>query len=154
VGLISGTSMDGVDAALVRLSGPASHPRVRLLAFLTVPYAPGQATSAGELSQLNFLLGELFADAALRVCRRGCVSPKTLSVIGSHGQTIYHQGLPSRLSGREISSTLQVAEPSVIAERTGVPVVFDFRTADIAAGGEGAPLVPMMDYLALRHPRL
>ncbi len=157
--------MDGVDAALVRLSGPASRPRVRLLAFLTIPYAPelrrrllevaaGQATSAGELSQLNFLLGDLFADAALRVCRRGRVSPQTLSVIGSHGQTIYHQGLPSRLSGRPISSTLQIAEPSAIAERTGVPVVADFRTADIAAGGEGAPLVPMVDYLVLRHPRL
>lgn len=156
--------MDGVDAALVRVGGLAHRPRVRLLAFVTIPYASrlrlrllevatGQATSAGELSQLNFLLGELFADAALRVCRRGRVPLTRLSVIGSHGQTICHHALPSRLGERQVSSTLQIAEPSVIAERTGAPVVADFRTADMAAGGQGAPLVPIIDYLLLRHPR-
>ncbi len=161
VGLMSGTSMDGVDAALVRISGPAQQPRVRLLAFVTIPYprwlrqrlldvAGGDDTTAEEISQLNFLLGELFAEAALKVGRRGSVSPKRLSVIGSHGQTIYHQGLPMRFGSQRLSSTLQIAEPSVIAERTGAPVVADFRTADLAAGGQGAPLVPMVDYLLLR----
>ena len=165
VGLISGTSMDGIDAALVRISGPATQPRVRLIAFETLAYslpvrqvilriAAGEATTAGEISQLNFLLGELFAEAALRVCRKAHVSPSRLAAIGSHGQTIYHQGAPTR-EGRSggITSTLQIAEPSVIAERTGAPVVADFRPADMAAGGQGAPLVPMVDYLLLRDAR-
>lgn len=164
VGLISGTSMDGIDAALVRLSGPAEKPRVRLRAFLTVPYpkaarrallrvAGRESTTAGEISQLNFLLGELFAEAALRVCRRGGVSPHRLAVIGSHGQTIYHQGSPALLAGHRIASTFQIAEPAVLAARTGAPVVADFRTADLAAGGQGAPLVPLVDYLLLRDTR-
>jgi anhydro-N-acetylmuramic acid kinase len=161
---MSGTSMDGIDAALVRIGGPPEKPRVRLLAFLTRPYqtaeretiahvASGGPASASTISHLNFLLGELFADAALAVCRRARVSPQRLTVIGSHGQTIYHQGTRSREAGREIASTLQIAEPAVIAERTGVPVVADFRNADMAAGGQGAPLVPMVDYLLLRHAR-
>lgn len=160
---MSGTSMDGIDAALVRISGPPEKPRVKLLAFVTTPYpsavrraiahvASGGRSSGRAISQLNFLLGELFADAALAVCRRGRVSPRRVAVVGSHGQTIYHQGTRSREAGRETSSTLQIAEPAVIAERTGIPVVADFRPADIAAGGQGAPLVPMVDYLLLRHP--
>jgi len=164
VGLISGTSMDGIDAALVRISGPETQPRVRLVAFETYPYSPpvrrsvlgiaaGKAVPAGETSQLNFLLGELFAEAALHLCRTAHVSPARLAAIGSHGQTIYHQGSPRREAGRLVASTLQIAEPAVIAERTGVPVVADFRTADIAAGGQGAPLVPLVDYLLLRDAR-
>jgi anhydro-N-acetylmuramic acid kinase len=164
LGLISGTSMDGIDAALVRISGPATKPRVRLLAFETLAYsvtvyqmilriAAGNAATASEISQLNFLLGECFADAALRVCRKAKVQPSRLEAIGSHGQTIFHQGTPTREGGRKIASTLQIAEPSVIAERTGVPVVADFRPADMAAGGQGAPLVPMVDYLLLRDAR-
>ena len=111
VGLISGTSMDGIDAALVRISGPATQPRVRLVAFETYSYpaavrqmilriAAGKAVPAGETSQLNFLLGELFAEATLRVCRAARVSPRRLAAIGSHGQTIYHQGSPRREGGR------------------------------------------------------
>ncbi len=153
--------MDGIDAALVHISGRATQPRVRLLAFEAVPYATpvrqsllriaaGEPATAGEISQLNFLLGELFAEAALRVCRKSRLPASGLAAIGSHGQTIYHQGAPTREGGRSITSTLQIAEPAVIAERTGVPVVADFRTADMAAGGQGAPLVPMVDYLLLR----
>jgi anhydro-N-acetylmuramic acid kinase len=167
VGLMSGTSMDGVDAALVRLAGPSDQPRVSLRAFVTLPYprevrywimrvAMGDEITAGEVSQLNFLLGELFAKAALRVCHVAHVSPQRVSVIGSHGQTIYHQGRPELIPGHGSvvgANTLQIAEPAVIAEQTGVPVVADFRTADIAAGGQGAPLVPMVDYLLLRDRR-
>ena len=170
--------MDGIDAALVRLTGPHDELRVRLLAFMTVAYpsrlrqrlldlAGGKPTTAEAISQLNFLLGDLFAEAALKVCRRAAISPRRLSVIGSHGQTIFHQGFhqgratthPHRppLVGSgvatERASTLQIAEPAVIAERTGAPVVADFRTADIAAGGQGAPLVPLVDYLLLRDAR-
>jgi anhydro-N-acetylmuramic acid kinase len=164
VGLMSGTSMDGIDAALVGISGPATQPRVRLLGFETIPYpasvrrtilrvAAGEATTAGEISRLSFLLGELFAEAALRVCRTARVRPVRLAAIGSHGQTVYHQGSPSREAGRLVTSTLQIAEPAVVAERTGVPVVADFRTADMAVGGQGAPLVPLVDYLLLRDAR-
>ena len=165
VGLMCGTSLDGVDAALVRLAGPPERPRVRLLAFVTLPYPPevkqwvmrvaaGEWTKAEDLSQLNFLLGELFAKAALRVCRAAHVSPQRVFVIGSHGQTVFHQGSLEFIPGLGQAvgpNTLQIAEPAVIAERTGAPVVADFRTADVAAGGQGAPLVPMVDYLLLRH---
>jgi anhydro-N-acetylmuramic acid kinase len=118
--------------------------------------ALGDQSTAGEVSQLNFLLGELFAKAALRVCRLAHISPQRVSVIGSHGQTIYHQGRPELMPGHRAAvgpNTLQIAEPAVIAERTGVPVVADFRAADVAAGGQGAPLVPMVDYVLLRDAR-
>jgi len=166
-GLMSGTSLDGVDAALVRLCGPADKPEVRLLAFVTVPYSPtlrqrllkiasGGECCAAEISRLNFALGETFAAAALRVCR-GRVSPKRLAFIGSHGQTVFHQGPhPSSRGGRRLAqdaSSLQIGEPAIIAARTGATVVADFRPADLAAGGQGAPLVPLVDYLLLRHER-
>jgi anhydro-N-acetylmuramic acid kinase len=159
VGLMSGTSLDGVHAGLVRLRGPAERPTVRLLAFVTVPYPPGLrqrllkvasggACDAAEISRLNFVLGEAFAAAALRVCR-GRVSLERLAFIGSHGQTVFHQGShPSRGA-----STLQIGEPAIIAARTGAIVVADFRPADLAVGGQGAPLVPLVDYLLLGDER-
>ena len=191
VGLISGTSMDGIDAALVRISGLATQPRVRLVAFETMPYpgwlrqrllaiAGGDSTTAMEIDQLNTLLGAAFGEAAMRVCRRGRVKPARLFVVGSHGQTIHHFGglkqgsadLLSKVRGSqtgpvgqtadlkrrsalllERACTLQIAEPALIAELTGAPVVADFRPADMAAGGQGAPLVPMVDYLLLRDAR-
>ncbi|MGH9342806.1 MAG: anhydro-N-acetylmuramic acid kinase, partial [Terriglobia bacterium] len=166
VGLISGTSTDGIDAALMKIQGRADHPRVRLEAFGAFPYptdtrkalldvASGKATRAAEISRLNFIVGELFAEAALAVCRRGHIRPERLSVIGSHGQTIFHQGPQvGRNSKHHPASTLQIGEPAVIAERTRTPVVADFRAADLAAGGQGAPLVPMVDYLLLRNAKL
>ncbi|HMC63687.1 MAG TPA: anhydro-N-acetylmuramic acid kinase [Gemmataceae bacterium] len=164
VGLMSGTSMDGVDAALVQIRGKGDYIHVRLLDFFRARFpgplrrklleiAAGSTTSTGEISQLNFLLGEIFADAALGACRGARIAPRRLAVIDSHGQTIYHQGKPSYIGARPIASTLQIAEAAVIAERTGAPVVSDFRTADMAAGGQGAPLVPMVDYLLLRLKR-
>lgn len=161
-GLMAGTSLDGVDAALVRFSGSAEHPKARLLRFVTVPYPPalrerllavagGQPVTSGELSALNVRVGEAFARAALRVCREAGVPPVRLSVIGSHGQTVFHQG---RSTAGAPPSTLQIGEPAVIAEATSAPVVANFRSADIAAGGEGAPLVPMVDYLLFGHTRL
>ncbi len=179
VGLISGTSMDGIDAALVRITGPATHPRVSLLAFETVPYpdwlrqrllaiAGGDRTTAEEIDKLHTLLGAAFGEAAIGVCRRGRVKASQLFVVGSHGQTIHHAGGAGNLPDQILSEgdlppqtlwflkrpcTLQIAEPALIAERTGAPVVADFRPADIAAGGQGAPLVPMVDYLLLRDAR-
>jgi anhydro-N-acetylmuramic acid kinase len=164
VGLMAGTSLDGVDAALVRLGGPATAPRVRLLEFISAPYsaavrrrvlrvAAGEPLGAGEISQLNFLLGALFADAAIQVCRKAGVEPGRLAGIGSHGQTVFHQGEATEEAGHKTSSTLQIAEPAVIAERTGTTVVANFRAADMAAGGQGAPLVPLVDYLLLRDKK-
>ncbi len=157
VGLMAGTSLDGVDAALVQITGALKRPKVELVKFVTVAYpkdlrarllhiAGGGATNVAEISELNFRAGEAFARAALRVCLRAGVDPKRLVVIGSHGQTIFHQG---STAGKIQASTLQIGEPAVIAHLAGAPVVADFRTADLAAGGEGAPLVPLVDYLLL-----
>ncbi len=112
-------------------------------------------TTTAEISELNFLLGEWFAEAAIQSCRRWKVPLGRISLIGSHGQTIYHQGAPGIAFGaRRIASTLQIGELGVIAERTGVPTIGNFRPRDIAAGGQGAPLVPFVDYLLYRDARL
>jgi anhydro-N-acetylmuramic acid kinase len=158
VGLMAGTSLDGVDAALVEISGPMERPKMQLLAFTTTAYARTlhscllQIASGGpmvirELGAAHYKVGEAFARAALDVCKKAKVRPERLSAIGSHGQTVFHQSRGSRSSG---TRTLQIGEAALIAEATGAPVVADFRAADAAAGGEGAPLVPMVDYLLLR----
>lgn len=164
LGLMSGTSADGIDVALVRISGMPASPRARLVNSAHFPYpaavrdavlriANGTATTTREISQLSFRLGKLFAEAVLRACRKFRVAPESISLIGSHGQTIYHQGTPSSFLGARVSSTLQIGEPAVIAECTGITTIADFRPADIAAGGQGAPLVPFVDYLLYRHPK-
>jgi anhydro-N-acetylmuramic acid kinase len=161
VGLMAGTSLDGVDAALVEISGPIERPKVQLLAFTTTAYtgplrsrllqiAGGGPMIIRELGASHYKVGEVFAQAALGVCKKAKVSPERLSVIGSHGQTVFHQSRGARPTG---TRTLQIGEAAVIAEATGAPVVADFRAADAAAGGEGAPLVPMVDYLLLRDDR-
>jgi anhydro-N-acetylmuramic acid kinase len=164
LGLMSGTSADGIDVALARIEGSPPRLRARLENFLAVPYpapvrravlriAEGAAVPAAEISELNFLIGELFGEAVLRACRRFRVSSAKIDLVGSHGQTIYHQGRASRFLGRTVASTLQIGEPAVIAARTGIPTVADFRTADMAAGGQGAPLVPFVDFLLYRDAR-
>ncbi len=163
-GLISGTSADGIDVAVVRVRGSGWRTHLRLEAFHTVPYPPrvrravlascdARRISTAEISQLNFLVGELFARALLQTCRRAGIQPRSLDLVGSHGQTIYHQGRRGDCHGFRVASTLQIGEPSVIAGLTGVTTVADFRPADMAAGGEGAPLVPYLDYLLYRHRR-
>ena len=165
LGMMSGTSADGIDVALARISGAPPNLNAKLLGHSSVKYpealrkeilrvAEQQPISAGELSQLNFRLGKLFADAALAACRKFRVSPKRISLIGSHGQTIFHQGKPVKFLSQPTASTLQIGEPSVIAARTGITTVGDFRPADIALGGQGAPLVPYVDYLLYRHTKL
>jgi anhydro-N-acetylmuramic acid kinase len=141
-GVMSGTSLDGIDVAVVEVSGK----RVATVGWQSTPYPKGvrQAIlgldSPRAISRWNFQLAELYARAVLRAVRRwGAVE-----LIGCHGQTVYHEG------GRH---TLQIGEPAVLAERTGVPVVSNFRARDIAAGGQGAPLVPFVDYLLFRHPK-
>jgi len=163
-GIMSGTSADAMDVALVEITGHGWKTRPRLVAFHTMKFpaavrhrilavAGGKAVPAGEISQLNFLLGELFAEACIAACSRAKVSLRRLELIGSHGQTIYHQPRAASFCGKPVRSTLQIGEPALIAERTGVTTVADFRPADLAAGGQGAPLVPYFDYLTCRHPK-
>jgi anhydro-N-acetylmuramic acid kinase len=161
LGIMSGTSADGIDVALVRVSRRGAS----LENFAAFPFPPrvrkailklgeGRPVTTGEISQLNFLLGELFADAALAACKKFRVAPARIDVIGSHGQTVFHQGTPAAFHGQRIASTLQIGDPSVIAGRTGITTVGDFRPADMAAGGQGAPLVPFVDFLLYRHARI
>lgn len=163
VGMMSGTSADGIDSALVRvqeksrggfpaarLAGFASHGYPAALRAEILRVAEGKAASAGEISQLNVRVGEEFARAALAACRRWRVKPEQIALIGSHGQTVFHQGAPVSFVGARTALTLQIGEPAVIAARTGITTVADFRPADIAAGGQGAPLVPFVDYLLYR----
>jgi len=155
-GIMSGTSLDGIDVAIVRIEGTGWETRVKLLQFHTEPYSPAVRsalmavsnceTHTREIARLHFLLPELYA-AAFEKAR----GKRRVALIGCHGQTIFHEGAPARVLGRRIASTLQIGDGSVLAERTGVAVVSDFRTRDVAAGGRGAPLVPFVDYLAFRH---
>jgi anhydro-N-acetylmuramic acid kinase len=163
---MSGTSLDGIDAALVELGPPPAGsrpgpPEWRLVAFETVPYDRSQREelhgavaggAAGELARAHARLGEWFAEAVLAVCRRAGLEPGEVDLVGSHGQTVWHE--PPRDGAR--GATLQLGCPATIAERTGLPVVSDFRSRDMAAGGEGAPLVPWVDRLlfADRHSRV
>jgi anhydro-N-acetylmuramic acid kinase len=104
-----------------------------------------------DLARLNFLLGELYAEAVAKAARKHRVK---LDLIGCHGQTLYHQGTPANFLGRKLAVTWQTGEAAIIAARLGVPVVSDFRPADMAAGGKGAPLVPFLDYFLYRDPHV
>ena len=156
-GLMSGTSADGIDAAVIRVRVEPQGPRgIELLSGLTLPFpdkvrreifalfedGPG---SLERLALLNARLGGLFAEAALAAIKAADVSPENVEVIGSHGQTLRHVSAPKECGGQKLRATLQIGDGAIIAERTGVPTVTDFRTADIAAGGTGAPLVPFFD---------
>ncbi len=161
-GVMSGTSADGINVALVRCLGRGLHTRFEVLAHFESPYPAAvrravlsamnaRHASVADLTRLGFLLGELYGDAVLRAQKRARVD---VELIGCHGQTLYHQGDPALFLGRKLACTWQAGEGAVIAARTGIPVVSDFRPADMAAGGKGAPLVPFLDYLVYRHRRL
>jgi anhydro-N-acetylmuramic acid kinase len=163
-GVMSGTSADGINVALVRLgsTGDSSSHIFRLLGHAEYSY-PAKVRSAvlsamnakqasvADLSRLNFLLGKLYADAVLATQRRLRVKA---DLVGCHGQTLYHQGEEQAFLGRKIVATWQTGEAAVIAARVGAPVVSDFRPADMAAGGKGAPLVPYLDYLLFRDSKI
>ncbi|MBN2270022.1 MAG: anhydro-N-acetylmuramic acid kinase [Sedimentisphaerales bacterium] len=221
VGLMSGTSADGVDAAIVDIEESGGHGlearettarmavpregrettarmavpregrgttakphgplagmavpeghvttagpyRVNLLAFEVFAYPPAlrrqvlrlcepASGRVDDICHYNFVLGELFGEAVSKVCERNGIAMRSIDLIGSHGQTIYHSPKPKRFGGRAVRSTLQIGEPSVIAERTGITTVADFRPRDMAAGGQGAPLVPYSDYILFNHKHL
>jgi anhydro-N-acetylmuramic acid kinase len=160
-GVMSGTSADGVDVAVVSIQGRGSYLSFDLLLHDHSEYPPpirkavlaamnaGQI-SVAELSRLNFRLGEFYAEAVSKAQKKS--GQKKLDLIGCHGQTIYHQGTAGPYLGKNIACTWQTGEGSVVAARLGVPVVSDFRPADMAAGGRGAPLVPLLDYAIFRSP--
>lgn len=163
VGLMSGTSVDGIDAAVVSITdNPDGTMSVQLIAFENTPYPagvrqdifnlfdPAQAT-VDKIGSMNVLLGELYAEAALSVIAAAGLASAEIAVIGSHGQTIYHAPESEKLHGYDIHYTVQIGEGSVIAARTGIPCVSDFRPADMAVGGQGAPLVPFTEYLLYRE---
>jgi len=169
-GVMSGTSADGINVALVRFSSArtgkagALPPQsdFTLLAHEEYPFpAPvrrailaamnAELARVADLARLNFLLGELYAEAVAKAAHKHRVE---LDLIGCHGQTLYHQGVVERFLGRRLAVTWQTGEGAVIAARLGVPVITDFRPADLAAGGKGAPLVPFLDYLLYRNQRV
>ena len=159
VGLMSGTSLDGIDAALVEFVGSAERPaEARLVAFRTYTYEPDVVSrlsaavsgrnGSAELCDLGFELGERFAETSLALLTQAGVDPGAVAAIGCHGQTVWHR--PPTAAGP--GATLQIGESAVIAERTGIDVIADFRVRDVAAGGHGAPLTPLFDLLVLSDP--
>jgi len=162
VGLMSGTSVDGVDAALVRIEGRSRETRATLAAFATYPFPAGLRADVlrlshgggapADVSRLAFALGGLFGDAALAVLESANVAPADVDAVASHGQTISHTPRTGGSGDDMTGATLQIGEPAVIAARTGIAVVSNFRAADVALGGQGAPLIPYADWLLLTHP--
>lgn len=156
VGLISGTSADAIDAVVAEISGPVEEPRLQQLAFQSQPWPPaerelieGLIAGRGDvraLSRAGFLLGEQFAEVAIGAIGSAGLTLPDVDLIGSHGQTVWHE------VGQDgsVQSTLQIGEAAVIAERSGITTVADFRVADVAAGGQGAPLIPIFDQTFLR----
>jgi anhydro-N-acetylmuramic acid kinase len=159
-GIMSGTSLDGIDVAIVDIRGKKIEP----VAFHTVPYpktareailgVSNTMTHTSTIARLHFLLGELYAEAVRETCRRRRIPLHSISLCGLHGQTIFHEGAPVNYLGHRVASTLQIGDAAIVAERTGLRTISNFRERDIAAGGRGAPLVPLADYLLFRHRRI
>lgn len=163
IGIMSGTSADGVDAALCRISGHGAGTELEQLGFCFSPFeeavrneilrlASGKSSEAADYCKMNFLLGELYAETAMKLCDELSIDPKSIDLIGSHGQTFWHIPQDEEYMGRRFKSTFQLGECSVLTERFGCPVVGDFRVRDVAAGGLGAPLVPYSEFLIYRSP--
>jgi anhydro-N-acetylmuramic acid kinase len=160
---MSGTSLDGIDVAIVDVQRGRQKLSFERVAFRSIAYpqnvraallsVSNTMTHTAAISRLNFLLGELYAEAVIETCRRKRIPLASVDLIGMHGQTIYHEGEPADYLGRKVASTLQIGESAVVAERTGIWTVSNFRERDIAAGGRGAPLIPYVDYLLFKHPR-
>ncbi len=161
VGIMSGTSLDGIDTVVIRVRGNGAQTRMTPILFreyrfpaglkkMALRNSRGDTSSVEEITRLNVLFAELYAEAVGKLARAARVKLNDIDLIGCHGQTIHHLPKPTKLFGRTVRATLQIGDPSVIATRTGVTTVGNFRLADMAAGGEGAPLVPYFDWLACR----
>ncbi len=163
IGLMSGTSVDGIDAALIEITGDPYDGKVSLCAFENKPFPEEvrnkiftlfdkENATVDKIGYMNMLLGELYAEAVFSVVNKAGLDIKEIDLIGSHGQTIYHHPEICAEDGYPVRYTVQIGEGAVIAARTGIPCVSDFRVADMAAGGQGAPLVPFTEYLFYRKP--
>jgi len=161
---MSGTSADGIDAALVRIRGSGKTTRIKLIAHQTYAFPRNQrefilrnslpgSGSVDILCELNIALAYLFADAVRKIARKARVSLHAIDLIGSHGQTVHHMPQRRMMLRKKVRSTLQIGDPSTIAKLTRIPTVGDFRTADMAVGGQGAPLVPLYDYMMFRSKK-
>lgn len=160
-GIMSGTSLDGIDTALVEIAGSGSSAKVKLIAFTSLPFprkvrqqllrnSDPVTSRVDEITRLNMLLPVLYADAIRLLARKARIRVHDIALIGSHGQTIHHLPDPEVVGGKSVRSTLQIGDVSALATLTGIPAVGNFRTADMALGGEGAPLVPYFDWVAFR----
>lgn len=161
-GVMSGTSADGIDVALVEIRPNRGSLNLKLVAHQAFPFTPAlrqailsamdaKSTSTAELARLNWRLGQAYAEAVRATVKR---HPANLQLIGCHGQTIYHQATPATYAGCKVACTWQIGEPAIIAAEMGVPVVNNFRPADMVAGGQGAPLVPLLDYVQFADEKL
>ena len=163
IGLMSGTSVDGIDAAIVDITGHGLETEVDLIAFGTFPFPSGvpqrilalcqpDTGRVDDICEMNFYIGHLFAEAVKHILQKSGMHANDIALIGSHGQTIHHLPKDTNTDNNvsRYPSTLQIGEPAVIAHETGIPTIADFRVADIAAGGQGAPLVSYPDYLLFR----
>jgi anhydro-N-acetylmuramic acid kinase len=162
-GIMSGTSADGIDVAFTWITPDVKDPEapaLKLLSHAGFPFPPAlrravlaamnaEAIATAELARLNWRLGQAYSEALTVALQR---HPCSLDLIGCHGQTIYHQATPARYLGREATCTWQIGEMAMLAQQSGVPVVSNFRPADMVVGGQGAPLVPLLDYVLFRHP--
>lgn len=162
VGLMSGTSADGIDAALVRVRNQGTAAEIQLVAFDTLKFsaavrerivaAQGAAgASSKEIVLLGAYLGELYAHAVGHICKKAGVPVAEVDLVGCHGQTLYHHPKPEKFPGFAVTGSLQIGSAATVAERTGITVVSDFRSRDMAAGGQGAPLAPYLDYILFNH---
>jgi anhydro-N-acetylmuramic acid kinase len=158
---MSGTSLDGIDVAIVDITGSGYKAKINVLTSHSVPYpkkvreallaVSNTSAFTGDISRLNFMLGELYAEALEETAERADIPLDSIKLIGCHGQTIFHEGQGGQYLGKKVASTFQIGESSVISERTGINVISNFRECDMAAGGKGAPLVPYLDYMLIRH---
>lgn len=165
IGLLSGTSIDGIDAVLINIKGSGTATKIKVIDFETykIPIrikekilinSNNTTARIEDICRLNVIIGELFASAALKLCEKNEINPSSVSFIGSHGQTIHHLPDLKPYEGYKVKSTLQIGDPAIIANISGIPTVGDFRIADCASGGDGAPLVPFLDYILFRSKKM
>ncbi|MCX7877324.1 MAG: anhydro-N-acetylmuramic acid kinase [Ignavibacteria bacterium] len=162
IGILSGTSVDSADAVLVKIKGSGINSEIRVLDFVSLPFSDELKSAVFKASEvktsrvdhicrLNVIIGAFFSDAIFKLLKRNRLSKDQIDLIGSHGQTIHHLPDNNKYVGYKTKSTLQIGDPSVIANLTGITTVGDFRIADCAVGGDGAPLVPYLDYILFSH---
>ncbi|HJY64217.1 MAG TPA: anhydro-N-acetylmuramic acid kinase [Ignavibacteria bacterium] len=164
IGLLSGTSVDGIDAVIVRITGSGPGIKIKIIDFITHPIplsvkksvfknSSNKTAKIEEITRLNVIVGALFSDAVLKLLKKNKVNASDVDIIGSHGQTIHHLPGLDKFLGYKVKSTFQIGDPAIIANLTGITTIGDFRIADCAVGGDGAPLVPYLDYVLFRHKK-